>query len=392
MRSYNKKISIVLIIVLLVAVTIGYAVLNTTLNINGKSSISKNTWDLYFDNVVVNDGSVEATKIPTISDKTTVDFEVSLNLPGDYYEFTVDVVNNGTIDAMIESIEKTPVLTTEQEKYLNYTITYANDEQITTKQLVKKEETLKLKVKVELRKDVDPSDLPDVGDVLYLSFTVNYVQADESGVEVSDEIFVAVAPTIISGDLATVGSEIAYGNEHFYVTKSDASTVTLFAKYNLYVGYGCSGKLESTCVLYGDEATGLQDSSMVGFVTRDAPRYGTIDFSETNYWGNRTFPAYVYDSNSTIYKYVENYRKYLRSIGASVKEARLISYEELVELGCNDTDCNSAPGWVVTTAYWTGTSYSSSAIKLVLTGYMGGTVPNSFNAYGVRPIIVINKN
>ena len=39
---------------------------------------------------------------------------------------------------------------------------------------------------MELRKDIDPSDLPDVGDVLYLSFTVNYQQADESGISVKD--------------------------------------------------------------------------------------------------------------------------------------------------------------------------------------------------------------
>ena len=154
MRRKNKSIYIVLIVVALIGITIGYAVINTTLNINGKSSISKNTWDVYFDNVVVKDDSVEAVKIPTVTDKTTVDFEVALNLPGDYYEFTVDVVNNGTIDAMIESIEKFPELSEEQAKYLNYTVTYENGEAITTKQLVKKEEFVRLKVREELRKDI----------------------------------------------------------------------------------------------------------------------------------------------------------------------------------------------------------------------------------------------
>ena len=127
-----KKASrlLVLFLIVLLCISIGYAVLNTTLNINGKSSISKNTWDVYFDNVVVNSGSVEATKIPTVSDKTTVDFEVALNLPGEFYEFTVDVVNNGTIDAMIDSIEKLPDLTLEQQKYLNFIIEYENGEQI----------------------------------------------------------------------------------------------------------------------------------------------------------------------------------------------------------------------------------------------------------------------
>ena len=39
---------------------------------------------------------------------------------------------------------------------------------------------------LELRKDIDPSDLPDVGDVLYLSFTVNYQQADNTGINVNN--------------------------------------------------------------------------------------------------------------------------------------------------------------------------------------------------------------
>ena len=186
MKKKNKKSYVWLALFALIGITIGYAVLSTTLNINGKSTISKNTWDVHFDNINVTDESVEAVKLPTIEDDTTVDFEIALNMPGDFYEFTVDVVNNGTIDAMIESINKTPILTEEQAKYLDYTITCQNNLEITSKQLVKKDESVRLKVRVEIRKDIDPSDLPEVGDVLYLSFTANYQQADETGISVSD--------------------------------------------------------------------------------------------------------------------------------------------------------------------------------------------------------------
>ena len=186
MKKKNKKCYVLLALFALIGITIGYAVLSTTLNINGKSTISKNTWDVHFDNINVTDESVEAVKLPTIEDDTTVDFEIALNMPGDFYEFTVDVVNNGTIDAMIESINKTPILTEEQAKYLDYTITYQNNLEITSKQLVKKDESVRLKVRVEIRKDIDPSDLPEVGEVLYLSFTANYQQADETGISVSD--------------------------------------------------------------------------------------------------------------------------------------------------------------------------------------------------------------
>ena len=180
----NNNMYIVIIAVLLLCVTIGYAALNSTLNITGKSNISKNTWDVYFDNIQVVDGSVEAEKIPTIIEKTTVDFDVVLNLPGEFYEFTVDVVNNGSIDAMIESIEKTPTLTETQLKYINYIIEYENEEQITTKQLVSKNSFVKLKVRVEFKEDVESSDLPT--STVNLGFSLNYVQADESGIAVKD--------------------------------------------------------------------------------------------------------------------------------------------------------------------------------------------------------------
>lgn len=41
---------------------------------------------------------------------------------------------------------------------------------------------------------------------------------------------------VISGDRNTIGSEVACGNEHFYVIGSDQDEVKMMAKYNLYVG------------------------------------------------------------------------------------------------------------------------------------------------------------
>lgn len=182
MKMRNNNLYLWLAIFTLVGITIGYAVLNTTLNINGKSNISKNTWDVYFDNIIIAEGSVEASAAPTISNKTTVDFEVQLNLPGDYYEFTVDVVNDGTIDAMVDGISKFPALSESQAKYLNYDITYENGQPIADKELVRKESSVKFKVRVELRKDIDPADLPEVGEVLNLKFTTDLVQADSTSV------------------------------------------------------------------------------------------------------------------------------------------------------------------------------------------------------------------
>ena len=184
MKKNSKFIIIVFLI--LFTITIGYSILSSTLNINGRSNISKNTWDIHLENIKVTDGSVEAIKGPTIVNNTSIDFEAKLNLPGDFYEFAVDVVNDGTIDAMVDSIIKEPELTDAQKKYLNYTIEYQNREQINSKQLLKSNELVRLNVRVEIKKDIVAEDLPSESDVLQLGFTLNYIQADSDTTIVKD--------------------------------------------------------------------------------------------------------------------------------------------------------------------------------------------------------------
>ena len=383
-RRKNKKYYILLIILLLLGVTFGYAVLNSTLNINGKSTIQKNTWNVHFENVQITTGSVEATKVPAIENSTTVDFEAQLNLPGDFYEFTIDVVNDGTIDAMIDCITKTPTLTEAQAKYLNYIIEYQNGESINTKQLVAKNSFVRLKVRVEYRKDITASDLPTTSETLNLSFTVNYVQSDGTASSVADNGVY---------DPYKIGNEKCFGSECFYIISSTEETVTMLAKYNLYVG----GEYNSSWTAYGEEATGKQNSNMLGYVRGQSIRKGTTKFSNTNYWTSTvsSYPAYVYDSNSTLYSYVENYKTYLSTLGVTPIEARLITYEELESLGCSGSDnsCSEAPEWVYATTYWSGSAYNAYDVWFVGSyGGFGGDFYSSDSRYGVRPVITISKS
>ena len=91
--------------------------------------------DIYLNNPRVTSGSA-TTNVPVIKTSSTLEFETTLNMPGDFYEFVVDVVNAGSIDAMIENVVKTPELTTEQAKYLKYEVSYANGESIENKQIL----------------------------------------------------------------------------------------------------------------------------------------------------------------------------------------------------------------------------------------------------------------
>ena len=107
-ESRNKN-RLVLLIILIGSLGLGFAFLRTNLTINGTGKIRGNTWNIYFDNINVTEGSVELSSgntIPTIDpiSKTEVTYAITLNSPGDFYEFTVDVVNAGSIDAMLDTI------------------------------------------------------------------------------------------------------------------------------------------------------------------------------------------------------------------------------------------------------------------------------------------------
>ena len=219
----DKNIYLILIVVLLICITIGYAVLNSTLNINGKSNISKNTWDIHFDNIKVTNGSVEAVKLPSIEDSTTVGFEVALNLPGDFYEFTVDVVNSGTINAMIENIEKTTDLTQQQSKYLNYIIQYENGEEITTKQIVNSNESIKLKVRVEYKKDITSADLPANTETINFGFNVLYVQSNDPEVGGSSRPEEIITDMYYYSDITTALAAVTAGTVEESVNADETS-------------------------------------------------------------------------------------------------------------------------------------------------------------------------
>ena len=108
MKKNKKQRKILMLLILLMAVTIGYALLSTTLKINGTAGIQKNTWDIHWENVQPNAESTVTTEKPVISDNATkVSYTVDLELPGDFYEFTVDAKNDGSIDGEITKIDHT---------------------------------------------------------------------------------------------------------------------------------------------------------------------------------------------------------------------------------------------------------------------------------------------
>ena len=176
-KKSNRKFVLLVLALLLFTITVGYAALSTTLNINGTSKINNATWDVHFKNLEVTAGSVSATKAATIDSGTTaIDYNVELIKPGDFYEFTVDVTNTGTIDAKLGEAPILSGVSAEQDVYTNYTVTYSDDTAINANDKLAAGATKKLKVRVEFDRNITNSQLPTEAQTLDLKFAMNYVQ------------------------------------------------------------------------------------------------------------------------------------------------------------------------------------------------------------------------
>ena len=382
----RKTLYFVLAVVMISVFTlsIAYAAMSAVLEIHGNSEVVASSWDIHLDNVKVKSGSVSANA-PSISGTSSVGFDVELNTPGEFYEFTVDVVNDGSIDAMIDSVVKTPELTTEQAKYIKYEITYENGESISTKQTLKKGTSTPIKVRVEYRKDLVASDLPSTATELSLKLTLVYVQSDGTGTTIKDNGAEASVVTVKSGDGTQVGNEVCIGEECFYVISSTDTTVTMLAKYNLHVGYSTDQGVDTLL----ENPTGVQDKTAVGqqFDENGAlfPFVGVTHYSDVS----------CDYSGSIVEGYVNSYNSYLILQGVTPIEARLIIKDELIGLGCSDDDrsCSAAPSWVYATSYWVGTCVVNSYVFHVTTQQSFYSVPyQSMYGLGVRPVITISKD
>ena len=291
---------------------------------------------------------------------------------------------------MIENVVKTPELTDEQAKYLKYEVSYKNGESITTKQILYKNTTMPIKVRVEYRRDINASDLPSSQTKLDLALTLEYAQSDNNGSVVLNN---GIVKPIADGNIEDIGTIVTIGTEQFYTLGCYDNNVKMLSMYNLYVGGDFESVGARVWVPYGSEATGMQDSTMLGSAAKYLSR-GVTPFSTEEKKGvNNT----SYDG-SLVKSYVDNYKSKLEEyFEVNIVEARLITKDELLDsnIGCVLYSCADSPyPWIYATSYWTETASSASnlwRVSVVNSGFNISTY-NNVTSFGVRPVIVISKD
>jgi len=187
MKRKNKKHKeLYFILFLILFISVGFAYLSAQLDIIGNATVRTQSWDVHFETITESTATVSsgvssdmgAASI-TAGDTTEVTFTSSLPLPGDFYEFTVNVVNGGTINAMLSEATNT-ALTADQQKYLNYTVTYADGSAIATNDAIHAGKSVTLKIRVEYKKDISSTDLPSSDVTFNSTYGMTFVQADSN--------------------------------------------------------------------------------------------------------------------------------------------------------------------------------------------------------------------
>ena len=175
-NTKNLLLSIILLLVLTIG--IGYAYLTSNLSITGATEVVANSWNIHFENLNVKNGSVTAINPATIeSSQTDITYSIHLARPKDYYEFTVDVKNDGTLPGKI-SISELSGLPPEAETIIDYSITYISGSPLNQDDILNPESKKTIKIRVFYKDDINPEDFPDTDLNLTLTYSLRFVQSE----------------------------------------------------------------------------------------------------------------------------------------------------------------------------------------------------------------------
>ena len=145
-KKKNSKKDILLILLLLFMifilsiVTVTYTFNSKIIDIVGFTGVYRETsWKVDFDNISLDrEGSIYVEEI-SASNTSIKDFDITFIRPGDAFTIRLDIVNNGTLDAKLETFKISNIVCTYNngssaddycDKYISYSIKYKDGSSI----------------------------------------------------------------------------------------------------------------------------------------------------------------------------------------------------------------------------------------------------------------------
>lgn len=189
-KSFIQNVTIIVLAVAIILMSVGYAAYSEQLSVEGTTTIERASWDIKFANVKqLSTTTVDATKItgPTLDSAATgLTFGVTLPV-NSTYEFTVDVVNNGTFPAELSTYTLSGKKGTEtvlnassgleySNDYLDYVVTYSDGSKIAEGDELGAGETKTLKVSVKYTQPDNANQLPSTNESYVFTLDLLYSQ------------------------------------------------------------------------------------------------------------------------------------------------------------------------------------------------------------------------
>ena len=163
--------------------SVGFAGYSSQLNINGTATVQSSKWSVHFvDTSYAETEGSKAASSHTVTG-TSVTYAVTLEKPDDFYEFTINVINDGTFDAVLKGLTMS-TLTAAQQKYLTYTVTYDGTPYTASQSSLSNSlphtsgsNTKAVKVRVTYVQPENSADLPQSSVDVTLTASLDYEQA-----------------------------------------------------------------------------------------------------------------------------------------------------------------------------------------------------------------------
>lgn len=179
----NNRFLVALVALILLGVSVGYALISRNYTFKGTANVTSNTWNITpptEDDITVEPAGEDKPTVTVDPESKDVTIEYTANLakPGDYYSFVTPIKNDGTINATLQSVTEVTGLTDRQKEYLTYTIESTDGEALEGHTL-NAGETINVKITVTYRDD-NQDKLPteeEAAVAANLQTRLNFVQA-----------------------------------------------------------------------------------------------------------------------------------------------------------------------------------------------------------------------
>ena len=395
MRANRKKTIRTALLMMVLLLGIGFAALAANLKIDGTLNVSRTSWDVHFENVQVTEGSVTANPAPTSDDTTTTEMTYTINFtkPGDFFEFTTDIVNEGTIDAMIQDVSNNVYANAQSTtpitlpSYLTSTVTYSDGVPIQQNQILPKKngntKTVEtIKVRIEFKKDISVNDLPSDGDTtIVFKFIGDYKQADEYSIPVRNVCNKNMDGTVLSLTKCNDNENITPTSNTICKRAINLHQEECTIDHEYYqcsgAGYTENGTKGTTTITYGN--CGTQGASLVNgdAFTCDVNGDGIFDeLTERFYYVSDYYDTTTktYDSSTAVLIYYNN-----------VTEGIACNYKGYAYDSSNENWHGpvTAIEQLPTTSQWSNVSLKREERQILSVSTTdstsGGTLPTDFN-------------